>query len=99
MTKCNQAPTWILAGMFVLALRVVAFSTEPAPHVCFRAVDTNQDGKVDFREFKEVFSDAEKQDFDEIDSDRDGVLSHEEYHDSLGHGKGESRATRKPGRI
>ena len=85
--------------MFVLALRVFAFSTEPAPHVCFRAIDANQDGKVDFREFKEIFSDAEKQDFDAIDSDRDGVLSHDEYHDSLGHGKNESRGMRTPGNI
>ena len=97
MGKCNQASALILVGLCVLASPVSGFSEEPAPHVCFRTIDGNQDGRVDFREFTKVFSDAVQQDFDEIDSNRDGVLSHEEYHDSLGHGKKASEGSRAPG--
>jgi len=95
MKNRNQASAWILAAVFVLALRVCGFAAEPSPHVCFRATDADRDGKVDFREFKGVFSDAEKKHFDEIDSNRDGVLSHDEYHYSLGHGKNESSEEHK----
>jgi hypothetical protein len=86
----------ILGGVFVLAFGFPAFSTEPCPHVCFRVVDANHDGKVDFQEFKQVFSDAEKQDFDEIDSDRNASLSQDEYHHSLGHGNKSSKGTATP---
>ncbi len=54
-------------------------------HICFRRIDVNQDGRVTLEEFSVHYETAE-QSFKAVDADGDGVLTHDEYHDFLGHG-------------
>ena len=58
---------------------------EQKDHVCFRAIDANQDGSVTYPEFERFYKDSDDL-FKTIDLDKDGLLSHEEYHESLGGG-------------
>lgn len=60
-------------------------ANEEKKHICFKFVDENKDGKVTFQEYKKFF-DYDKGRFDAIDLNGDGILSHDEYHRSLGHG-------------
>jgi len=46
----------------------------------FADVDTNGDGSINFKEFKNEFQNTEKIAFDHLDKNKDGVLSHEEWH-------------------
>jgi Ca2+-binding EF-hand superfamily protein len=55
---------------------------EQKDHVCFRAIDANQDGSVTYPEFERFYADSADR-FKAIDLDKDGLLSHEEYHESL----------------
>ena len=54
-------------------------------HICFRAIDSNKDGSVTLQEFEKFFENG-KEKFNEADLDKDGKLSHDEYHSMLGHG-------------
>ena len=65
-------------GSFVMA-------DEGKDHVCFRALDANHDGLVTLQEFERVYKDAADR-FKAADADKDGKLTHDEYHESLGHG-------------
>ncbi len=58
---------------------------EKADHICFRRIDANQDGKVTMKEFAVHYGEDEKT-FKAADSNTDGYLTHDEYHDMLGHG-------------
>lgn len=58
---------------------------EKTDHVCFRALDSNQDDRVTLQEFEKYYS-GEEAKFKDADADQDGVLTHDEYHDLLGHG-------------
>ena len=60
-------------------------AAEKNDHVCFRSLDTDNDGLVTLDEFAVVFENAEET-FKAADADKDGRLTHEEYHDLLGHG-------------
>jgi Ca2+-binding EF-hand superfamily protein len=74
--------------MLVSFLAVPAFpcwADEQKDHVCFRAMDADNDGKVTFQEFGKYYGD-DKAKFSAADLDEDGHLTHDEYHDLLGHG-------------
>jgi hypothetical protein len=60
-------------------------ATEGAGHICFQRVDANQDGVATFEEFAAHYGKEEKK-FKACDTDGDGKLTHDEYHDFLGHG-------------
>ena len=69
----------------VLAWTGWGVAGEKADHVCFRRIDTDQDGKVSFKEFA-VHYGADEGKFKAVDGNGDGILTHDEYHDFLGHG-------------
>ena len=58
---------------------------EKADHICFRRIDADSDGKVTLKEFAVHYGSDEAR-FKAADSNEDGHLTHEEYHDFLGHG-------------
>ncbi len=69
-------------------LAVPAFpcgADEKKDHICFRAIDADNDGHVTFQEFEKYYGD-DKAKFEAADLDKDGRLTHDEYHDLLGHG-------------
>jgi len=63
----------------------LCLADENKDHVCFRVLDSNKDGMVTFHEF-EQFYENDKEKFNEADVDKDGKLTHDEYHNILGHG-------------
>lgn len=79
----------------ILLLSVVAFGilisgdfclgNEKKDHVCFRSIDSDKDEIVTLQEFAKIFGE-DKAKFEEIDLNGDGTLSHDEYHEALGHG-------------
>ena len=75
---CIVAVTILISNSFCLG-------DEEKNHICFKSIDADKDGKVYFQEFKKYFGDDEIK-FEEIDLNGDGYLSHDEYHQSLGHG-------------
>jgi len=75
---CLVVITIFISNTFCLA-------NEEKDHICFRVVDKDKDGKVTFQEFINVFGD-DKTKFEAIDLNDDGNLTHDEYHQSLGHG-------------
>lgn len=77
--------TVLLMGMSMLFFAPLGLADENEGHVCFRALDTNQDGQVTMEEFERYYKDATKK-FVAVDTDKDGKLTHDEYHDALGHG-------------
>ena len=72
----------IFTQTFSLSL---SMANEEKGHICFRVIDSDQNGKVTFEEFKKYFGD-DLQKFNAIDLDKNGTLSHDEYHNSIGHG-------------
>ena len=60
-------------------------ANETKNHVCFRIVDSNKDGEVTFQEFEKYFGN-DNESFNEADLDKNGKLSHDEYHELLSHG-------------
>jgi hypothetical protein len=46
----------------------------------FSDMDTDGNGSLSFEEFKNLFPSTEQKAFDRLDGDKDGVLSHEEWH-------------------
>ncbi|MFC1580297.1 hypothetical protein ACFL4N_05230 [Thermodesulfobacteriota bacterium] len=68
-----------------LAFNGLCFGEEKKNHVCFRSVDADKNGKVTYQEFVQVFGN-DKEKFQAIDGNDDGILSHGEYHKSLGGG-------------
>ena len=63
-------------------------ASDGAGHICFQKVDANQDGVATFEEFAVYYGKDEKT-FKACDTDGDGRLTHDEYHDFLGHGASE----------
>lgn len=47
----------------------------------FGNMDPNQDGKVNWQEFKTYFPQADEKSFSAIDSNKDGTIDHDEWHD------------------
>lgn len=66
-------------------LNTICLGSEKKDHVCFRLIDADKDGIVTLKEFTKVFGDNQLK-FEEVDLNEDGQLSHDEYHQALGHG-------------
>jgi Ca2+-binding EF-hand superfamily protein len=76
--------TLILVSGLILS-SIPCGAEEKKDHVCFRALDTDKDGRVSFEEFAAHYGNDEAR-FNAVDADKDGKLTHDEYHDFLGHG-------------
>ncbi len=81
----NKACTAFLAALLVTVAASPDWADEKKDHICFRALDADQDGLVTFEEFAEHYG-ADEARFEAADADQDGRLTHDEYHDLLGHG-------------
>ena len=75
----------VLVAALLLMPITISIADENKDHVCFRALDSNKDGFVTFAEFERVYEN-DKEKFNLADGDKDGKLTHDEYHDLLGHG-------------
>ena len=79
--------TIMIVSVVLLTIALPAFSqdSDSRAHICFRTLDTDRDGQVTAEEFKRFYPDGEQL-FGEADANRDGALTHDEYHALLGHG-------------
>jgi len=75
----------LLMNIFIISAAILCEADEQKDHICFRAIDSNKDGSVTLQEFEKFFENG-KEKFNEADLDKDGKLSHDEYHSILGHG-------------
>jgi len=75
----------LLTTIFLTLSVALCLANEKEDHVCFRVLDSNKDGMVTFQEF-EKFYENDKEKFNDADMDEDGKLTHDEYHNILGHG-------------
>ena len=57
-------------------------ANEKKNHPCFRIVDSNKDGEDTFQEFAKFFGNDNER-LKEADLDKNGKLSHDEYHKLL----------------
>ena len=51
-------------------------------HICFKRIDSNRDDIATFQEFEKFYGNDPKK-YQEIDQDKDGKVSHDEYEDYL----------------
>ena len=75
----------LLLIIFLASPVTICLADEKEDHVCFRSLYSNKDGEVTFQEFEKFYGN-EKEKFQDADKDEDGKLTHDEYHDILGHG-------------
>ena len=75
----------LLIAVFMICSTAICLADEEKDHVCFRALDADKDDMVTFQEFEKFYGNEKKR-FIAADKDGDGKLTHDEYHDSLGHG-------------
>ena len=75
----------LLIVIFLTSSVALCLADENKDHVCFRVLDSNKDGMVTFQEFEQFYKNG-KEKFNEADVDKDGKLTHDEYHNILGHG-------------
>ena len=81
----NRICARFLIASFLIVSASHCWAGEKKDHICFRALDTNKDGRVTLQEFEKHYGD-DKVKFNAADVDKDGKLTHDEYHDLLGHG-------------
>ena len=81
----KKTVTVMLIFILLTSSAALSLADEKKDHVCFRVLDSNKDGEVTFKEF-EKFYENENEKFKDADKDEDGKLTHEEYHNILGHG-------------
>ena len=81
----KKAGAALLIFILLTSSAALCLADEKKDHVCFRVLDSNKDGEVTFQEF-EKFYENETEKFKDADKDEDGKLTHDEYHDILGHG-------------
>ena len=81
----NKRITAFCLAAFIVATATLCWASEGRDHICFRALDSNQDGIVTMQEFETFYPDG-KEKFNQADLNKDGKLTHDEYHDYLGHG-------------
>lgn len=77
--------TIVLTALFLSCPASLCPADDDKGHVCFRSLDSNQDGIVTYQEFEKYYGNDEEK-FNQADADKDGKLTHNEYHDLLGHG-------------
>jgi hypothetical protein len=75
----------LLITIFLTSSVALCLANEKKDHVCFRALDSNEDDMVTFQEFEKFYGN-DKEKFNDADMDEDGKLTHDEYHSILGHG-------------
>ena len=75
---------FIIASILSVSMSL-GWADEKKDHICFKILDSNDDGMVTFQEFEKYFG-KDKAKFNEADLDKDGQLTHDEYHSLLGHG-------------
>ncbi len=75
----------LLIVIFLTSSVTFCLADENKDHVCFRVLDSNKDGIVTFHEFEQFYENGNEK-FNEADVDKDGKLTHDEYHNILGHG-------------
>jgi Ca2+-binding EF-hand superfamily protein len=75
----------LLITIFLTSSVALCLANEKKDHVCFRVLDSNKDGMVTFQEFEKFYGN-DKEKFNDADMDEDGKLTHDEYHNILGHG-------------
>ncbi len=76
---------FVLIALVSMVLAFPGWAAEDKDHICFRALDADQDGLVTFAEFEKYYG-SDEASFKAADADQDGKLTHDEYHDLLGHG-------------
>ncbi len=81
----NRLCKTILIAAILMMSACPGWADEKKDHICFRALDTDQDGLVTLAEFEVYYENGAAQ-FKAADVDQDGKLTHDEYHDLLGHG-------------
>lgn len=83
----------LVLGLAMVCALVLSYATiqanESQDHVCFRIVDADENGEVNYAEYKAYFGD-DREGFDAADQNGDEALSHDEYHMRLGHGSASS---------
>lgn len=75
----------LIISCFLMVSTSLCWADEKKDHICFRALDSNKDGLVTFKEFEKYYGN-DKVKFNQADVDKDGNLTHNEYHSLLGHG-------------
>ena len=75
----------LLTIFFLISTVAFCLADEEKDHVCFRELDSDQDDLVTFQEFEKFYGN-DRNKFNDADLDEDGKLTHDEYHDLLGHG-------------
>ena len=75
----------LLITIFLTSSVALCLATEKKDHVCFKVLDSNKDDMVTFQEFEKFYGN-DKEKFSDADMDDDGKLTHDEYHNILGHG-------------
>lgn len=81
--------TTLIALVIGLAMAVSALAAETPFSGHFGSFDADKNGVVTPDEFTRHFAGSTRQDFDIVDSNKDGVVDHEEWHDyKAAHGVG-----------
>ena len=81
----RKASTALLILFLLISTVAFCLADEKKDHACFRALDSDQDDMVTFQEFEKAYGN-DRQKFNDADMDEDGKLTHDEYHEFLGHG-------------
>ena len=81
----NKICVLFIIASFLNVPTSLCWADERKEHICFRTLDSNQDDMVTFQEYEKYFGN-DKAKFNEADLDKDGQLTHDEYHNLLGHG-------------
>lgn len=77
----------LFAWLTLLApLPPAAWADGGKSHVCFRTLDADHNSRVTWDEFHHGYPDYDRDKYQALDVDRDGELSHEEYHRALERG-------------
>lgn len=81
----KKSITTVLIIIFLTTSAALCWADEKKDHVCFRVLDSNEDGIVTYQEFMKVYGD-DRESFNKADENNDSQLTHDEYHSMLGHG-------------
>jgi len=65
-------------SLWISPVSVPASDSSDEDHICFRRIDSNNDGQMHFQEFVPFYG-KDKEKFDLMDEDKNGSVSHDEY--------------------